>query len=65
MPLLAGVMDTLPLIVFGCTSFATGLLAFSLPETARISLPDSVGEAAAIGREPPLPPPLSDAEAHI
>lgn len=50
MPLLATVMDTLPLLVFGGVCLCCALLALTFPETARVSLPDSVAEAEAIGR---------------
>lgn len=50
MPLLAAVMDTLPLLVFGGVCLCCVLLALTFPETARVALPDSVAEAEAIGR---------------
>ncbi|KAJ1531717.1 hypothetical protein ONE63_000383 [Megalurothrips usitatus] len=49
-PLLAAYLDSLPLILFGSMSIASGVLSFWFPETNNIKLPDTVEEAEQIGR---------------
>lgn len=48
-PLLSIYMSSLPLLIFGSTSFVAGLLALLLPETLNVKLPDTIKEAERIG----------------
>ncbi|XP_034255789.1 solute carrier family 22 member 21-like [Thrips palmi] len=59
MPLLAAVMESLPLLVFGAACFCTALVALAFPETANAALPDTVEEAEVMGKKnctPTCPP---------
>ncbi|XP_036139515.1 solute carrier family 22 member 21 isoform X2 [Monomorium pharaonis] len=49
-PLLAQIMPSLPLILFGSMAMITGVLSLIFPETLGTKLPDSVSEAEKIGK---------------
>lgn len=49
-PLLKFIFDFLPLLLFGIVAFISGLLAFWLPETLGMKLPDTIEEAENIGK---------------
>lgn len=49
-PLLANIMDSLPLILFGSVGIIAGLSSLNLPETLGMKLPDTVYEAEHIGK---------------
>ncbi|XP_034253555.1 organic cation transporter protein-like isoform X2 [Thrips palmi] len=48
--LLARLMESLPMILFGSMSLASGLLALVFPETHNTKLPDNIEEAENIGK---------------
>ncbi|KYN19974.1 Solute carrier family 22 member 5, partial [Trachymyrmex cornetzi] len=49
-PLLARIMPSLPLILFGSMSMIAGILSLIFPETLGLKLPDTVREAEEIGK---------------
>ncbi|CAL1676489.1 unnamed protein product [Lasius platythorax] len=49
-PLLAQIMPSLPLILFGSMGIIAGILSLILPETLGTKLPDTIWEAENIGR---------------
>ncbi|XP_020284264.1 solute carrier family 22 member 5-like isoform X2 [Pseudomyrmex gracilis] len=51
-PLLAQIMPSLPLILFGSMGVAAGVLSLIFPETLGTKLPDTVCEAENIGKMP-------------
>ncbi|XP_069682753.1 organic cation transporter protein-like isoform X2 [Periplaneta americana] len=50
-PLLERYLESLPLLLFGGMSIASGLLSLYFPETLNMKLPDTIEEAEQIGRK--------------
>lgn len=52
-PMLKYFFDFLPLLLFGVVAFISGMLAWMLPETLGLKLPDTIEEAENIGKVKP------------